>query len=116
MILEGLLDIGVAMLTFFWPNITAVVLLYLIAAWSVIMGIMEIIAAIQIRKEIEDEWRMILSGAISVLFGIVLFIYPGASAISMVWLIGVFAIFFGVLLILLAFRLRKLGRESQPMN
>ena len=80
------------------------------------MGIMEIIAAIQIRKEIEDEWRMILSGAISVLFGIVLFIYPGASAISMVWLIGVFAIFFGVLLILLAFRLRKLGRESQPMN
>jgi uncharacterized membrane protein HdeD (DUF308 family) len=59
---------------------------------------------------------MILSGAISVLFGIVLFIYPGASAISMVWLIGVFAIFFGVLLILLAFRLRKLGRESQPMN
>jgi len=115
-ILEGLLGIGVALLTFIWPNITAIVLLYFIAAWSVIMGFMEIIAGIQIRKEIEDEWRMILSGAISVLFGIVLFIYPGASAISMVWLIGIFTVFFGVLLISLGFRLRKLGREFQSME
>ncbi len=88
------------------------ILLYLIAAWAIATGIVEIIAAIQLRKEIENEWLLGIAGVASVLFGVLLAIWPGAGALAVLWVIGVYAIVFGVLLLILAFRLRNWGRQS----
>lgn len=105
-LLEGLAGIVVGIMTLVWPSITALTLLYLIAAWAVITGVMEIVAAIQLRRVIEGEWMMVLSGIASIIFGIILFIFPGEGALGLTWLIGIYAIIFGVMLIVLAFRLR----------
>jgi uncharacterized membrane protein HdeD (DUF308 family) len=111
LLLEGVAGIGVGVLTIFWPGITALALLYLIAAWAVVTGVFEIAAAIRLRKEIPGEWLLALSGVVSVLFGLALVINPGAGALAMVWLIGAYAILFGVLLIALGFRLRSFVRR-----
>jgi uncharacterized membrane protein HdeD (DUF308 family) len=103
-------------LTFFWPNITALVLLYFIAAWALITGIFEIVAAIQLRRVITGEWALILSGLLSMIFGVLLFVFPGAGAVSLVWLIGIYAILFGITLIILAFRLRSLRQEVETAH
>jgi uncharacterized membrane protein HdeD (DUF308 family) len=103
----GLLGIAVGVLTLVMPGVTALVLLLFIAAWAIIMGIMEIIGAIQLRKEIDNEWWLIASGALSVLFGLVLIVFPGAGALGLIFVIGVYAIIYGVTLIGLAFRLKK---------
>ncbi len=90
---------------------TALVLLYFIAAWEIITGILEIVAAIQLRRIIDNEWVMVITGIASIIFGIVLFVFPGAGALSLVWLIGIYSVAFGILLIVLAFRLRGLLHE-----
>ncbi|QIG51084.1 HdeD family acid-resistance protein [Nordella sp. HKS 07] len=107
LILIGLLGVGAGLLTFFWPAITALVLTIFIGAWALIHGIFEIVGAIKIRKEIDNEWWLILSGAISVLFGLIILVRPGAGALALVWLIGAYAIIFGGLLVGFAFRLKK---------
>jgi uncharacterized membrane protein HdeD (DUF308 family) len=109
-VLEGVAGILIGVLTFFWPNITALVLLYFIAAWALMTGIFEIVVAIQLRREITGEWALILSGLLSMVLGVLLFVFPGAGAVSLVWLIGIYAILFGITLIILAFRLRSLRR------
>lgn len=86
---------------------TAIGLLLIIAGWALAMGIFQIVAAIRLRKSIQNEWWMILSGAISVLFGVLMIANPGAGALAVVWVIGAYAVFFGVLLVMLALRLRK---------
>jgi uncharacterized membrane protein HdeD (DUF308 family) len=112
-LLEGAVGIVIGLLTFFWPNITALALLYYIAAWALITGIFEIVAAIQLRRVITGEWALILSGLLSMVFGVLLFVFPAAGAVSMVWMIGVYAILFGITLIILAFRLRSLRHELE---
>lgn len=113
MLLEGAAGILIGVLTFFWPNITALALLYFIAAWALITGIFEIVAAVQLRRVITGEWAWILSGLLSIAFGVLLFIFPVAGAVSTIWMIGIYAITFGVTLISLAFRLRSLRREFE---
>jgi uncharacterized membrane protein HdeD (DUF308 family) len=115
-LLEGVAGILFGVLTFFWPNITALVLLYFIAAWALITGIFEIVAAIQLRRVITGEWALILSGLLSMIFGVLLFVFPGAGAVSLVWLIGIYAILFGITLIILAFRLRSLRQEVETAH
>lgn len=115
-VLEGLAGIILGVLTFRSPDTTAFVLLSFIAAWSIITGIFEIATAVRIRKLIENEWLMILSGVVSIIFGALLVAQPGAGALSIVWLIGLYALFFGLLTLILSFRLRgmqaALGRRA----
>jgi len=105
--LAGVIALAASAATFLAPGVTALVLLYIIAAWAVAHGVMEVIGAIQLRKLIDNEWLLVLSGLLSVGFGLCIFVWPGASAISLVWLIAAYAIAAGVLCILLSFRLRK---------
>jgi len=107
LILVGLFGIAAGLVTFLWPGITALVLIIFIGVWSIAHGIFEIVGAIKLRKEIDNEWWLILAGALSVLFGIVVLALPGAGALALIWVIGAYAIVFGVLLVGLSLRLRK---------
>jgi uncharacterized membrane protein HdeD (DUF308 family) len=106
LVIVGLLGIAAGAVTFLWPAITALSLLMIIAAWAVVMGVFQIVAAIRLRKVVQGEWLLGLSGLLSVIFGVVVFVQPGAGALAVVWLIGSYAIFFGILLIALGVRLK----------
>jgi uncharacterized membrane protein HdeD (DUF308 family) len=107
----GLLGIAVGIATFVWPGPTALTLLYLIAFWAVCTGIMEIVAAVQLRRDFPHPLLLGFAGALAVVFGILLVADPGAGALSIIWLIGSYAIVFGVSFILLGFRLRGVGQR-----
>jgi uncharacterized membrane protein HdeD (DUF308 family) len=106
LVIVGVLGVIVGILTFVWPGITALVLLSFIAAWALVMGVFQIVAAIRLRKEIEGEWLLALSGALCVIFGAVMLLNPGAGALAVIWAIASFAIIFGFLLIALGFKLK----------
>jgi uncharacterized membrane protein HdeD (DUF308 family) len=89
------------------PGITALILLYCIAFWAIAIGVMQIFGAIRLRKEIDNEWMLIASGIISVLFGLILIVNPGAGAMGVLFVIGVYAVIHGIILITLAMRLRR---------
>lgn len=110
-LLEGLTGILIGLMTFFWPNITGLALLFFIATWAIVTGVFEIVAAINLRRIVKGEWRMVLSGILSILFGTLLFVFPGTGAVSVVWLIGGYAIFFGISLMAVGFKLHNLKRE-----
>ncbi|MBZ0304252.1 MAG: HdeD family acid-resistance protein [Anaerolineae bacterium] len=114
-LLEGSVGVVAGLIALFWPEIAAVTLLLVIAAWSVLTGITEIMSAIRLRKEIDNEWWLGLSGLLSVVFGIYVFLFPGAGALALAWLIGFYAIFFGATFIGLALRLRQ-HHQSTPQQ
>jgi uncharacterized membrane protein HdeD (DUF308 family) len=107
LIVVGLFGIAAGLVTFLWPGITALVLIIFIGAWAIAHGVFEIIGAIKLRKEIDNEWLLILAGAVSVVFGIIVLAAPGAGALGLIWAIGAYSIAFGVLLVGLSLRLRK---------
>jgi len=107
LLLEGLLGVGIGVLTFIAPNVTALALLFYIAIWAIATGVLEIVAAIRLRKEIQGECLLILAGLASVVFGILLMAQPGAGALALLWLIASYAIVFGVVLVILAFKARR---------
>ena len=112
LVVVGILGVAAGILTFIWPGMTAIVLLAFIAAWSLVMGIFQIIAAVRLRKSIENEWLLGLSGLLSVIFGVLILINPGAGALAVIWVIGAYAIVFGVLLIALGLKLRSRTHHS----
>ena len=107
-LLIGLIGIATGVVTFMYPGLTALVLLYFIAAWFIVRGFFEIVLAIQLRKEIEGEFWLGLAGLLSILFGFLLFARPGIGALAVLWMIGIFAILMGIMFILLGFKLKGL--------
>lgn len=109
---SGVLGIIAGLVTFFWPGVTALALLYVIAIWAIVMGAGEIAAAVRLRQVIEGEWVLMLAGVISVVFGILIAIFPGAGALALVLWIGWFALVVGILRIILGLRLRGSTRAT----
>lgn len=106
LLLGGLAGIGVGILTLFSPGTTALALLFYIAIWAIATGLLELVAAIRLRKEIEGEIWLGLAGIASILFGVLLAARPGTGALAVLSIIAVYAIVFGVILLLLAFKTR----------
>jgi uncharacterized membrane protein HdeD (DUF308 family) len=108
LLLEGLLGIGVGLITFFEPGLTAIALLFYIAAWNLATGVLEIAAAVHLRKQVSGEFWLLLGGLCSIVFAVILMAYPSAGALALIWVIGIYALLFGVFLLALGFRLRGL--------
>jgi uncharacterized membrane protein HdeD (DUF308 family) len=112
LLLEGLAGVAAGVVTVVWPGITALALLYVIAAWALVTGGLEIAAAIRLRKVITGEWLLVLIGIASVALGVLLVLFPGPGALALVLWIGAYALVTGVLLIALAFKLRSWGKSN----
>lgn len=106
--LVGVLGIAAGIIAFLWPGKTAFILVIMIGAWALTIGIFEIIGAIRLRHEIDDEWWLIAAGILSVLFGLAVLFRPGAGALAIVWVIAAYAVLAGVLMIAFSFRLKGL--------
>lgn len=114
MALEGVLGLAAGIVSFIWPGITAFALVYLIAAWALVTGVLEIVAAIRLRKEIKGEWLLALTGVFSLILGVLFAIAPDAGALALVWLWGAYTAAFGAILIWLSFRLRARHEALKP--
>jgi uncharacterized membrane protein HdeD (DUF308 family) len=113
LLLEGVVGILAGLLALTWPGLTALVLLYIIAAWAILSGVLEVVSATRLRRVIDNEWAWIAGGALSILFGIVVLVAPGAGALALVWLIGAYAIIFGFTLFALAWRVREFSHGKR---
>lgn len=111
-LIEGFVGIIIGLITFFVPGVTLAFIIALIAIWAIVTGIFEIAAAIRLRRHVPGEWVLFVTGVFSVLFGVLVFFAPAAGALVIVWWLGAYALIFGVLLLLLAFRLRSLHRTG----
>jgi uncharacterized membrane protein HdeD (DUF308 family) len=112
-VLEGIVGIAAGVLALLFPAWAATALVLLIAAWAIVTGAFEIVAAIRLREKIKGEFWLGLAGLASILYGIVLFLFPAAGALAIVWLIGGFAIAFGAFMIVLGWRLRSIDRMAK---
>ena len=106
---EGVIGVLIGIVTFFLPGLNAVTLGLLIAAWAVVTGILEIIAALRLRRDVPGEIFLILAGVLSVVVGMWLIVFPVAGLLALTWLIAAYAIVAGIALIVLAFHLRSMG-------
>ena len=96
-LLLGLASIALGVITFIWPGVTALALLILIAARAMVVGGLEVAAAIEYRHQIRHEWLLALAGVVSVLFGVGVLVYPAAGALTVIWLIATYAVIVGIL-------------------
>lgn len=109
LLLWALVSVGAGVLTFMAPGVTALALLFYIAAWAIATGVLQIAAAVRLRKQISGEWMLGLAGLTSVVLGILLMARPGEGVLVVVWMIATYAVLFGVLMVILAFKLRSAG-------
>jgi uncharacterized membrane protein HdeD (DUF308 family) len=112
LVLQGVLSVGVGVITFVWPAITALALVIVIAAWALLTGVFELIAAVRMRRAIDNEWLLVIGGVLAVAAGVLMAVRPDAGALAITWLIGWFAVFRGVLLLGLAWRVRQLTEAT----
>ena len=118
LLLQGIVGIGAGVVTLLWPGITAIALLFVIAAWALVGGALQVAAAIRLRKVITGEWLLALGGVLSIALGVLLVLFPGPGALAVVIWIGAYAFVFGILLLVLGFKLRGLRspRAHQPAH
>jgi len=116
LLLEALVGIGIGVLTIARPATTALILLYYVGIWAILSGIFELAAAIRLRKEITGEFWLGLAGVLSIAFGILLFVTPQSAAFALTIWIGAYALVFGVMMLLLAFRLRRFSEAHRPAS
>lgn len=117
LLLEGILGVLFGILAFAWPRETTLILLYLVALWALVTGIMEIGSAFVMSGSAGLRWERGLAGVVSLLFGLVLIVHPGAGLLAVLWLVGIYAVVFGVLVIISAFRVRsRVSARSQRME
>ena len=114
LLFEGVAGIAAGVMTALWPGVTAMALLYLIAAWAIVTGAFEVAAAVRLRRIIRHEWLLALSGLASIGLGILLMLFPGPGSLALVLWIGAYALISGVLLVMLGIRLRSWGRHGAP--
>jgi uncharacterized membrane protein HdeD (DUF308 family) len=110
----GILGVVAGVAAILWPGITALALLFVVAFWAITMGVFQVVAAVRLRKEIEGELWMALGGLIAIAFGVFLLVSPGAGLLSLVWLVGIWAIVFGITNLVLAWRLRSFRSGAAP--
>jgi uncharacterized membrane protein HdeD (DUF308 family) len=111
LVLVGLLGIAAGIVAWKWPGITALALLFVIAYWSIFRGILEIAAAVRLRHLIQGEWWLVLAGIASIAFGVLLVIFPGSGILALIWLLGIYAVIYGIFMLMLGFRLKGLADE-----
>lgn len=112
LIVEGVVSILVGLAAFTWPSATVLVMLWLIAGWALLTGILEIVAAIAWRRVLTGEWLLAVAGILSVLFAIAIVVWPEVGARTLILLIGIFALIFGVVLIGIGLRLRRIHQAA----
>jgi uncharacterized membrane protein HdeD (DUF308 family) len=111
-IFEGVAGVLAGLLTFLWPQITALVLISVIAAWAIIMGVTALVAAVRLRKQIEGEWLLAVNGVLSLAFGVLLLLFPGPGALALILWVGAYAFLAGIIYLVLGLRLRSRGRTG----
>jgi uncharacterized membrane protein HdeD (DUF308 family) len=112
LVLEGIIGIAAGVLTLVWPGVTELLLLYFIGFWAILTGVMELVVAVRMRRDVEGEWALGLAGVLSLVFGSAIVAFPDAGALAVAWLIAGYAILFGLLMLAVAFRLRSGVRGS----
>ena len=112
MLLEGLLGIAVGIMTFVAPVVTGLVLLIWIGMWAILTGVIEVVQAIRLRKEIQGEFWLALAGLLSIGFGVLLLAFPLAGALAVLWVLASYAVAFGLVLVILGFRVRGTGATA----
>jgi uncharacterized membrane protein HdeD (DUF308 family) len=116
LLLEGLVGIAIGVITFQAPQITATVLILYIAFLAVATGVLRIVLAVRLRKEIEGEWWMALAGLAGIAFGVLMMARPGAGALALLWLVATWAIVGGVFLVILSFKVKGLGGRADELK
>ena len=115
LLMVGAISIGTGVLAILWPQLTATALVFLLAFWAISRGIFEMVAAIQFRRVLPNEWSLIAAGGMSVLLGILFMIWPAVSLLALMWLGGLFIVMFGFLECLVAWRLRRFEQQSRTI-
>jgi uncharacterized membrane protein HdeD (DUF308 family) len=113
LLLEGLVGIAVGAVALLWPASTALAFVWMIGVWAIASGALEIASAIKLRKILEHEWLLAIGGALSIAFGLLMFYRPLAGGVAVVWWLGAYALMFGVVMVVLGFRLRGLHRTMR---
>lgn len=111
-VLEGILGIAVGVATFFYPDITAQTLVYLVGFWAIMTGIFEIVAGFEL--PLSRDWLLVLAGVLSVVFGVLVFFNPASGAVAVVWMIGLYTVLFGITMLIFGIRLHGLHSALAP--
>ncbi len=114
-VIGGLVSLAAGLITFMRPGATAIALLFVIGIWALIRGVIDIVTAVQIRKVVEGEWMLALSGVVSARFGLYVIARPGQGALAIIWIIAFFALILGFLLLGVGFKLRRLKKAGGDM-
>jgi uncharacterized membrane protein HdeD (DUF308 family) len=107
-LIEGIIGIIAGIIAIVYPGLTAFTLLYVLAIWAILTGIFEIIAAARLRQAVQGEWLLVLAGVLSVVFGVLIILFPGTGILAILGILAGYAIIFGILLIVLGFRMRSM--------